>query len=234
MHAEGVGDHIVAIIGSAGSGKSTFIEKASRGVHGAVHDGLESLTDDIQMVEATHPKDGHLVMFLDTPTFGEHSYSSTDVLYQISQWLRQQGIGDLKLSTIIYLHRISDTRMDGSLLKNLQIFAKLLGPKAMPNIVIATTMWSKVSYEEGKRREDDLRRLLQVMAANGCKIKRFDNTFESAWDIIGRNTSTTPLSLQKLSHQGWFRQTSRMVFGSSGTKYNGPAITFAHLYHAFH
>jgi hypothetical protein len=120
--------------------------------------------------------------------------------------------------------------MDGLLLKNLQILAKLLGPKAMPNIVIATTMWSKVSHEEGKRREDDLRRLLQVMTTNGCKIKRFDNTFDSAWDIVGRNRSTTPLSLQKLSHQGkslgnimvydphkdlfsgWFRQASRIVF----------------------
>jgi hypothetical protein len=42
------------------------------------------------MVETSHPKDGHLVMFLDTPTFGDHSYSSTDVLYQIAQWLKQQ------------------------------------------------------------------------------------------------------------------------------------------------
>jgi hypothetical protein len=67
-----------------------FIEKASCAVHGAVHNRLEPLTDDIQMVETSHPKDGHLVMFLDTPTFGDHSYSSTDVLYQIAQWLKQQ------------------------------------------------------------------------------------------------------------------------------------------------
>lgn len=102
----------------------------------------------------------------------------------------------------------------------------------MPNIAIATTMWSRVSCEEGKRREDYLKGLLRFMTADGYEIMRFDNSFESAWNIIGRHTSTTSLSLQKLSHQGrslgnvivvygphkgvfsgWFRQASRIVFG---------------------
>lgn len=204
---------VVAIIGSSGSGKSTFIATASGGGYGAIHHGLEPLTDAIQMVETCHPVDGHLVMFLDTPPFGDHFHSSADVLYQIARWLKQHHTKNFKLSTIIYLHRISDNRMDGSLLKNLQIFAKLLGPKAMPNVVIATTMWSEVSDDEGMRREHDLQRLLQDMVADGCRIQRFNNTRDSAWNIVGWNTSSIPLSLQKLSHRGWFRQASRMLLG---------------------
>ena len=102
----------------------------------------------------------------------------------------------------------------------------------MPNIAIATTMWSRVSGEEGKRREDYLKGLLRFMTADGCEIMRFDKSFESAWNIVGMNTNTTSLSLQKLSHQGrslgdvivvygphkdafsgWFRQASRIIFG---------------------
>ena len=76
--------------------------------------------------------------------------------------------------------------MTGSVLKNLQIFASLCGHKAMPNVVIATTMWGKVSKEEGNEREDELRRdFWGEMVAHGCRTERFENTYDSAWRIIG-------------------------------------------------
>jgi hypothetical protein len=76
--------------------------------------------------------------------------------------------------------------MTGALLENLQIFANFCGQKAMPNVVIATTMWDKVDEEEGNEREDELKRDFWTgMVADGCRTERFENTYDSAWRIIG-------------------------------------------------
>jgi hypothetical protein len=57
----------------------------------------------------------------------------------------------------------------------------------MPNVVIATTMWSKVSEAEGIAREKELKsKFWNGMLADGCRIERFKDTHESAWRIIDR------------------------------------------------
>jgi hypothetical protein len=75
--------------------------------------------------------------------------------------------------------------MTGSLMQNLQIFTAFCGQKAMPNVVIVTTMWSDIKEEDGVRREAQLKGgYWQEMVVNGCKTERFENTYESAWSII--------------------------------------------------
>ena len=93
-------------MGPTGSGKSTvwpfvledvlplmiytlaqFIATASGKYHNAIGHGLQPCTSDIRSVEANHPKDGHGVVFLDTPNFDDSLQSGADVLYQISSWL---------------------------------------------------------------------------------------------------------------------------------------------------
>jgi chromosome condensin MukBEF ATPase and DNA-binding subunit MukB len=77
--------------------------------------------------------------------------------------------------------------MTGSVLKNLQMFATLCGHKAMPNVVIATTMWGEVKPESAERREAELRREFWTdMVHDGCKTERFQDSYESAWKIIGK------------------------------------------------
>jgi hypothetical protein len=70
-------------------------------------------------------------------------------------------------------------------LKNLHVLPNLLGSKAMPNVVIATTMWKKVTEEEGIAREKELKsKFWNDMLADGCRIERFTDTYNSAWEII--------------------------------------------------
>lgn len=55
----------------------------------------------------------------------------------------------------------------------------------MPNVIIASTMWSKVDPEEGLQREEELKdELWKDILAQGCRCERFENTFESAWHIV--------------------------------------------------
>jgi hypothetical protein len=98
----------------------------------------------------------------------------------------------VKVGTVIYLHRITDNRMSATQLKNFQTFAKLCGPQAMQNAVIATTMWDEVWEATGVGREQALRaQFWNGMLSNGCRLERFQNTCESAWDIIGQHSSAT-------------------------------------------
>jgi chromosome condensin MukBEF ATPase and DNA-binding subunit MukB len=84
------------------------------------------------------------------------------------------------------MHRITDNRMSGTVKKNLGIFTSLLGQEALSNVVIATTMWSEVRSEVGIRREEDLKRIYwHDLLAGGCRTERFDNTYQSAWHIVG-------------------------------------------------
>ena len=63
----------------------------------------------------------------------------------------------------------------------------------MPNVVIATTMWGKVDAREGAKREEELKRDFW----KEIRTERFENTYESAWHIVGsmtqKNTGTTLL-----------------------------------------
>jgi len=75
--------------------------------------------------------------------------------------------------------------MTGSILRNLQTFKSLCGTKAMPNVIIATTMWGKVDADEGAKREKELKTDFWAdMAGHGCMTERFENTEESAWRVI--------------------------------------------------
>jgi hypothetical protein len=47
----------------------------------------------------------------------------------------------------------------------------------MPNVIIATTMWKKVTEEEGIAREKELKsKFCKELLAKGCGIERFRDT----------------------------------------------------------
>jgi hypothetical protein len=83
------------------------------------------------------------------------------------------------------LHRITDNRIAGSVLKNLEMFASLCGQKAMPNVILATTMWGSIEKASGVQREKELKaEYWRDMLDDGCGMERFENTYESAWRVV--------------------------------------------------
>ena len=56
----------------------------------------------------------------------------------------------------------------------------------MSNVVVATTMWGEVKQENGNRRETELKASFwKGPLKDGCQVKRFNDTYESAWDVVG-------------------------------------------------
>ena len=87
---------------------------------------------------------------------------------------------------IVYLHKISDNRMNGSLLKNLKAFSSMCGKLATPNVVIGTTMWKNVKGDEGSRREQQLKDNYWAGGIQaGYKVKRLEESETSAWNLVG-------------------------------------------------
>lgn len=111
---------------------------------------------------------------------------------------------EMKLTGIIYLHPISDNRVTHHTTKNLDMFRKLTGEKNLKNVILATTMWDRVSMEEGLRREDELMskfwRLLIVMGARTAQHHRDEP--DSARYIASGLLGNKPFYLQLQEEMG--------------------------------
>lgn len=74
--------------------------------------------------------------------------------------------------------------MSGSLVRSIQSIKDF---QIVPNVVIATTMWSEVSMQIGERREKELEEDFREELVHKYRVERFDNTGDSAWGIVGNH-----------------------------------------------
>lgn len=185
-------DIVIALMGPTGSGKSTFIDVATEQDGKTVGHGLESKTSDIRAVRYKHPAMNEEVVLVDTPGFDDTHKPDTEILKLIAEWLKDTYKKDKKLTAILYLHRISDNRMAGSPLRNLKMFNQLCGDGALTNVVLVTTMWSKVRREVGEQRQQDLQNNFwkdMLVGDKAATTARFDMTYDSAWAVITGKSS---------------------------------------------
>lgn len=142
------------------------------------------------------------VYLVDTPGFDDANLTDSDVLKAIATWMGDTYQNKIMLNGIIYLHRITDPRMQGSALKNLHIFRKLCGTNAFANVTLATTMWEAVSPEDGERRERELLETSDFwgqMYQKGAVVAKHYNNQQSAMAILERFIGEKPIvtSLQE-------------------------------------
>jgi hypothetical protein len=159
-------------------------------------------TQQVQVHTFRHGKS--VVHLIDTPGFDDTYRSDSDVLKDLAYWLSiSYKEKNIKLTGIVYLHRITDVRMSGNAFKNLRTFKKMCGNQSMSSVVLATTMWSGVTPDEGAIRETDLRDTAEFwgdMLKEGSAMYRHTNDIHSALNIITHlinRKTTTVLGLQK-------------------------------------
>jgi hypothetical protein len=112
-------------------------------------------------------------------------------LTEIAYFLGGAYSKQVKLAGIIYLHRITDSRMGGSTLKNLHMFKALCGSTSLSNVVLATTMWDTLQDAEavkrGHRIEAELRKEADFwgdMVDMGSKMFRHYGNPQTALQIV--------------------------------------------------
>lgn len=196
-------------MGPAGSGKSTFITALvpeSSSFIQVTHD-LQPGTTEVQHVEWVNDN-GARIKLVDTPGFDPTLQKPTDVdiLAMVAAFLQREYRGQRsKLAGLIYMHRISDTRVGEALKQNIKTFSMLCGQDSLRNVVIATTMWDKVTPEEGQRREQELlsnENLFKLLVDEGAVMYRHDSAQKSALAIVdyllGKGNTTT---VRELVHE---------------------------------
>ena len=138
------------------------------------------------------PYDGNRTVHLvDTPGFDDTNRPDAEILQDIALFLSTMYKKKVSLAGIIYLHRITDTRMSGSNHKNLQMLQRLCGPHGCPGVILATSMWGNLQAVEGggeigRKREEQLRRpaFWGPMIEKGSYVTRHNGSVESARAII--------------------------------------------------
>lgn len=140
----------------------------------------------------------HVVRFIDTPGFDDTDTKDSDVLMKI--WEHISSIKGLRLSGLLYLHRITDDRVGGTAMKNLRMFQKLVGNDSMKNVVLVTTMWGKLQQsDDGDARVEQLietGKFWGGMITSGARHERYDGTEADALRITQMILDNTPRKLQ--------------------------------------
>lgn len=123
---------------------------------------------------------------MDTPGFSDTHISDTEVLKRIADWMKDTYDDGVCLSGIVYLHRITDTRMDGPSMRNLRMMRKLCGTNSLKNVALATTMWEKEDEGRGARKEQELKQdFWKDMINGGSSVTRImTNTRQDALMLI--------------------------------------------------
>lgn len=194
-------DIMIAVMGMTGSGKTTFIANATGRTDLKIGHNLTSCTQEIQIIETI--LDGRTVRFVDTPGFSDTYLSDTEVLEMIADYLSAGYSKEMRLSGIIYLHPISDNRVTHHATKNLDMFRKLTGEKNLKNVILATSMWDKVTPEEGLNRELELKnKFWSVFIAFGAQYCRQDTSAKSAKQIASMLMDNEPFYLELQEEMG--------------------------------
>ena len=144
-------------------------------------------------------RNGYNVVLVDTPGFNDTVRSDTEVLLELAQWLEVTYKKDCKLTGIIYLHRITDVRMDGTGIRNLKIFRKICGDDPLKNVVIASTFWGCISHEKAVAHEEELcsdPEFWGGMLEHGAQTARFIGDQQSGWDIVLSFAKMLPVTLE--------------------------------------
>ncbi|KAF8627094.1 hypothetical protein AX15_004545 [Amanita polypyramis BW_CC] len=191
-------DIVIAVMGATGSGKSSFIKLLTDNADVHVGDGLDSETENIQIVPFLDATSGRNVVIVDTPGFDDSrpNISDTDILKKITDFLLTEYDKHRKLNGLIYLQRISDPRFSGQSRRNLLMFRNLCGTKAYENVVALTTFWDQVSNQEGVKREQQMRtKFFQDLARGGARFMRHDRTIESARKVLQHVLTLAPTNV---------------------------------------
>jgi len=146
------GQALIALIGETGSGKTTFVNRATNSEAFLVGNGLHSCTSQIQ-VSPQFLVDNKPVILIDTPGFNDTVTDDADVLKSVSAFLAMVYECEVKLAGVIYFHRISDERWRRSDTRNFGWLKRICGETTLRNVMIVTNMWGNVTSEIGATRE---------------------------------------------------------------------------------
>lgn len=136
---------------------------------------------------------------VDTPGFDDYDIPDSEILKLLVKWLATTYRTGQKLNGILYLHRITDSRMRGSSLRNLKVFKELIGDTFHKSVTLGTTCWSMVPQSIAIAREAELTSsttFWKTLISNGARLERIPSSVAEAKDLVYQIASHDPVVLQ--------------------------------------
>ncbi|KAL4071610.1 hypothetical protein V8B97DRAFT_1961131 [Scleroderma yunnanense] len=190
-------DIVIIVMGTTGTGMSHFIDKLT-GMQ--PEEGPEQLVSYKRGIRAYACHYGRRrFVFVDTPGFTNTSLWQGAVLRKIVDWLGTIYRRSITLTGVIYTHSISDTHDSGTNQSSFRIFSDLCGAEAADRVRLVTTMWDDADVESAEALENTLQdgSWKSLLHAGAC-YQRFQNTTQSAWEIVlGLGDTKKTLLVQK-------------------------------------
>jgi hypothetical protein len=184
----------------------------------AVGHGVKSCTQDVGKTD-TFNVDGKSVVLVDFPGFDDSHLSDVEILSRIADFLSAAYVidrinlvehklisllihryeGEVKITGLLYVHRITDIRFRGIDRRNLRMFREMCGAESLKNVVIVTNMWSQPPKEIELKREAELRdsedSFRDILAKGAQMVRHSESTRESTHEVIRRVLNKVPVVL---------------------------------------
>ncbi|KAI0867548.1 P-loop containing nucleoside triphosphate hydrolase protein [Hypoxylon argillaceum] len=136
----------IAIFGTTGSGKTSFINCATGTDLGVGHEA-DSATKNIQQAVVPSDKVGQRkVILVDTPGFSDTDLEDPQLFLKIANWIAKSHNSGEPLNGAIFLQSISQPRVVKSEKDAVELFEKIVGSQAFPQVVVASSMWDTLKY----------------------------------------------------------------------------------------
>jgi len=190
-------DIVILVTGALCAGKSTFINALLDKAHMPVGTQMTGCTTDIdyEVIDPIPVNDPRLndrrLVIVDTPGFdnARSSLNDTAILEKIVDWLERHCRNKITLGGIIYLHDISLCRYSSIAKYDLTVLRASFGKSEenFEKVVFVTSKWDRVTPEEGRGREVELRDIWKGLIQHGSEVRQFqkgDDATRNAWDIV--------------------------------------------------
>ncbi|KAF9039202.1 P-loop containing nucleoside triphosphate hydrolase protein [Panaeolus papilionaceus] len=206
----------IMVMGSTGTGKSTFIESFADDktktvqISGAT---LEGVTQDVVSYKLVNVVDkldpNRLVYLVDTPGFADTKISEKQIVKMAQDWLLSENL--LGVNRILYFAAVTDIRMAGSKKRTLEFFKAIAGEKAAEVVVFVTTMWDNICTSRMADFADDRFKELQakhwnVYIKKGAKVVKFENNQKSSLAILDQICNIRVSGLKWFEFEEMLRQ----------------------------
>jgi hypothetical protein len=158
---------------------------------------------------------GHKVYLIDTPGFNDTNRSDIETLGILASYLGASYANGVRIHGILMLHPISDNRMSGSTMRNLDMMKAMCGFSSYANLAIATTMWSTNSPLCAKREQQLLSdgRFFRELIAQGATLFRHNEKgrLDSLEEVTSARRIVTHLIRQSEKHTTEVLQLQREI-----------------------
>ncbi|KAJ8125624.1 hypothetical protein O1611_g8013 [Lasiodiplodia mahajangana] len=206
----------IAVFGRTGSGKTSFINRATGASINPGH-GAASDTKIVEQVNIPSNKvEGREIILIDTPGFNDTDLEEPRLFLHIADWLANSHYNGERLNGVVFLQGINEVRVLKGEQNGVELFKNIVGSDALGQVMVVTTMWDQVEPDFGTRNENNRASVWLNLKSGGARFGRFYNTEDSALEIVREFQEFPKITLllqqELIQHGGKVRKTSAAQF----------------------